>query len=442
MTQYSDFYKLSSVLMLLIMIAPSVHAENLSDIYALALENDPVLKQAEAQQAASAESRSQGIARFLPNISLNGRSSRDRLNSKKFTFQGAGVQNYWNNTFNASLTQPVFHWEHWIQLSQSDNQIAQAEANYQAEQQNLIVKISEAYFNILAAQDNLEFTIAEKNAIARQLDQAKQRFEVGIIAITDVHEAQAAYDLSVANEIEAENFVDNRKEALKEIIGETEPKLNRLGEQLILSVPEPKEIEAWNEAAKENNLMIIAALNQAEFARKAIDLQNSGHIPQVDIIGSYGVSDNTSTFGLRGDTQSIGLQINVPLFEGGMVMSRARQARSEYEMAKERLKETQRAITRQVKDAFRGVKTNISRVEALKASVISAESALEATEAGFEVGTRTMVDVLAEQRFLYRAKRDYARSRYDYFINSIKLKSASSSLTQADLETIDNLLIE
>jgi outer membrane protein len=442
MTKHAYLCTLSAALMLLITTQNNACAENLSDIYALALEHDPVLKQSAARQAASLESRAQGLARFFPTISVTASSSRDRLNSKKNTFQGAGVQNYWNNTVNANLKQPVFHWDHWIQLSQSDNQIAQAEANYKAEEQNLIVKISEAYFNVLGAQDNLEFTTAEKNAIARQLDQANQRFEVGIIAITDVHEAQAAHDLALANEIEAENNLDNKKEALKEIIGEYEPQLDRLRDELNLSSPEPKDIESWKETARENNLRIIAALNQAEYARKTIDVQNSGHMPQVDIIGSYGVSDNQATFGLRGDTQSIGLQVNVPLFEGGMVMSRARQARQEYEEAKEKLIEAQRAVTREVKDAYRGVVSNISRVDALKASVVSAESALEATEAGFEVGTRTMVDVLAEQRSLYRAKRDYARSRYDYFINSIKLKSASSNLTQADLEAIDTVLVK
>ena len=252
--------------------------------------------------------------------------------------------------------------------------------------------------------------------------------------------AQAGFDQARASEIAAENDLDNQKEALREIIGEFEANLSALGKELALIGPEPADISAWSKAAENNNFSIVSAFNQAEFARKAIELQNAGHLPQLDIIGSYAVSDNNSSFGFRGDTQSIGLQLNVPLFEGGIVSSRVRQAVYEYQVAKEQLTATQRSVKRLVKDAYRGVVSNMSQVNALQAAVKSSESALEATEAGFEVGTQTMVDVLTEQSNLYRAKRDYARSRYDYLVNSIKLKQAASSLTLADLEYINNLL--
>ena len=294
---------------------------------------------------------------------------------------------------------------------------------------------------MLYAQDNLQFASAEKQAIARQLEQAQQRFNVGIIAITDVNEAQAGFDQANANEIEAANNLDNQKEALREIIGENDASLNALGEQLPLVKPDPPDISAWSDLAELNNFSIISAFNQAEVSRKAIDLQRSGHLPRLDLIGSYGASDNTSSFGARGDTQSIGVQLNVPLFEGGAVNSRTRQAGFEYHAAKEDLVAKKRAVKRQVKDAYRGIMTAISRVAALKAAVISATSALEATEAGFGVGTRTMIEVLNEQRNLYRAKRDFARTRYDYLINSIKLKQAASSLSQDDIEQVNRLLV-
>ncbi len=420
-------------------------AQDLVEVYTQALEYDPILKQALARQYANAEFKDQGIARLLPTISATGASSREWLHNKKagagFDFRGPQVnQEFWNNTFSLNFVQPVFRWDHWVQLSQSDNQIAQTEAEFLAEQQNLMVKITEAYFNVLSAQDGLDFAVAEKNAIARQLEQAQQRFDVGLIAITDVYEAKAAYDLSLANEIEADNNLDNQKEALREIIGDFEDELNPLGNGLNLVEPEPNEIKAWSDAALNNNLTIISAFNQAEFARKAVDLQNSGHMPQLDIVGSYGVSDNTSAFGFRGDTQSIGLQLNVPLFEGGAVNSRTRQARQEFEAAKQNLIAAKRAVKRQVNNAYRGVNASISRVDALRSAVKSAESALEATEAGLDVGTRTMVEILAEQRNLYRAKSDYARSRYDYLLNSIRLKQAASSLSENDLEYINSLL--
>lgn len=443
MTKFSFFLKNSFFLLILAGIQQSACSQDLIEIYQVALQNDPVLRQSFAQQNATAEVKDQSIARFLPNITAIAGSSKNWLHNKKAgaDFRGFQVnQEFWDHTFNLNFIQPVFHWEYWVQLSQSDNQIAQAEADYWAEQQNLMVRITEAYFNVLSARDTLEFAMAEKKAIARQLEQAQQRFEVGLIAITDVYEAQAGFDQARASEIEAENNLDNQKEALREIIGEYETELSALGDKLALIGPEPADISAWSKAAENNNFSIVSAFNQAEFARKAIELQNTGHLPQLDIIGSYGVSDNNSTFGFRGDTQSIGLQLNVPLFEGGAVNSRIRQAVHEYEVAKEQLTATQRAVKRLVKDAYRGVISNMSRIDALRATVKSAESALEATEAGFEVGTRTMVDVLTEQRNLYRAKRDYARSRYDYLINSIKLKQAASSLTLADLEYINNLL--
>ena len=421
-----------------------LNAQDLSETYELALQNDPVLKQAQANQLATGESRPQSIARLLPNIAANGLSSWDRLHNKKSpdTDYRGPSQEYWSNAFNIKLTQPLFHWDYWIQLSQSDNQIAQAEADYQAVQQKLMVRTTEAYFNVLSAQDTAELIQAEKQSISRQLDQAKQRFEVGIIAITDVYEAQAGYDEATAKEIEAVHDLENKKEALREIIGDNEVQLNSLGSTLPLLKPEPANIADWSNSAETNNFNIVSAFNKAEFSRKSIDVQRAGHLPQLDMVASYMGSDDNSTSGFRGDTQSVGVQLNVPIFEGGAVNSRTRQASYQYEAAKENLIAVKRAVKREVIDAYNGVLSNIGRVEALKTAVTSAENALAASEVGFEVGTRTMVEVLAQQRNLYRAKRDFYRSRYDYLINSIKLKQASSNLTQNDLEQINRLLVK
>jgi len=418
----------------------STYAQDLIETYQLAVQNDPVLQQAYLNQYSVGETKAQSIANMLPTISVTAKSSRDRIDSKKQNFQSAGTQNYWNNTFSINFSQPVFHWEHWIELDQSSNRIAKAEADYQAERQVLIVKTVEAYFNILAAQDSLGFSNAELEAINKQLEQAKQRFDVGLIAITDVYESQAAYDQALSNKIDAKNRVDDSKEALLEIIGEIELDLLTLSKKISLTPPTPNDISEWTKIAETNNLQIISALNQAEISRKDISLQQSGHIPTLDIIANYGVSDVGSTFGARGDTQSVGLQVNIPLFQGGIVSSRSKQAQYNHKISKQALLATKRLVKREIRNSFRDINSSINRVHALKAAVASAESSLEATLAGSEVGTRTMVDVLSEQRNLFRAKRDYSRTRYDYLISGIKLKQAASSLTEQDLELINQYL--
>ncbi|AMK79209.1 MULTISPECIES: TolC family outer membrane protein [Methylomonas] len=412
--------------------------QDLLETYQLAKANDPEFKSSDINKLATAEIKSQSIAQMLPNISFNANSSRNRLESTSFL--GTTLQHYWDHKLGFNLKQPVFHWDHWVQLDQADNKIAQAEAQFQAKQQSLIRRTAEAYFNILAAQDNLEFADSEKKSIEKQLEQAKQRFDVGIIAITDVYEAQAGYDRALASEIEAQNQLDNSKEALREIIGENAADLNSLQPQIPLSPPAPEDLSSWSNAAENNNFSIVAQLNQAEYVRKNVELQQSKHLPTLDIVAQYGDQDTGNRYGLRGDNESVGLQLNLPLFEGGGTSSRSRQAAYEYEAAKEDLTKVKRSINRGVKDAFRGVVSSISRVKALDATSKSAEMAVEAAEAGFEVGTRTMVDVLTEQRNLYKAKSDYARSRYDYLINGIKLKEAAGSLNEQDLEQINQYL--
>ncbi len=428
------------VFCILLCLVQPAYPRDLLEVYDLALQNDPTLKQALANQNAIGVNKYQSIASMLPTITGRGESNFNRLKNKKASFQGEGIQEFYEHRYTIDLNQPVFHWDLWVQLSQADNQIAQAEAEYLAEQQNLITRATEAYFNILAAQDNLAFTVAEKNAIARQLEQAEQRFEVGLIAITDVHEAQAGYDQVRSDEITAINEVDNAKEALREIISETDASLATLGTKMPLVKPNPADIESWSTNAETQNLTIISAFNEAEVARKNIELQRSGHYPQLDIVASHSESDNNSSFGLRGDQQQVGLQLNVPIFEGGGVYFRTRKATQEHIQAKEKLIATKREVDRQVRDAYRGVISSISRVEALKAAVISGESALEATEAGFDVGTRTMVDVLTATRNLTQARSNHSQARYDYLINGIKLKQSASNLSLEDLQAINSFL--
>jgi outer membrane protein len=343
-----------------------------------------------------------------------------------------------------TLTQPIFRRENWIQLSQADNRIAQAQAEYLAEEQGLMLRVSDAYFNVLGAEDALEFARAERIAIERQLEQAKQRFEVGLIAITGVHEAQARFDQARASEIAAQNALDNAWEALREITGygEEQGSLDSVAADLPLDMPVPADIEAWSEVAVEQNPAVIAALNGTEIARKNIEVQRSEHYPKIDLVGSHSISRTDRPTGTDVDASSIGVQLAVPLYAGGGIVSRTREARHAFDAAKDQLEQQRRSAKRQVRDSYRGVESNISRVEALAAANVSAESALEATEAGYEVGTRTIVDVLNAEQELFRAKREYARARYDYIVNGLALKQAAGSLSPEDLRRVNGLLAE
>jgi outer membrane protein len=353
---------------------------------------------------------------------------------------GGGSETYENSSATLSLNQPIYRHEYWVQLEQADQQVAKAEAEYAAAEQELMVRTAQAYFDVLSAQDSLEFAKAETEAISRQLDQAKQRFDVGLIAITAVHEAQAAYDQSRADLIAAENVLDDAWEALREIIKNRPASLSVLVEKLPLAPPTPESIEQWSSSAQQQNLSIRAAEKDAEIARENISLQRAGHLPTLDLVGSHTVSRTDSNTGTDVDTSSIGVQLNVPLFAGGSVLSRTRQAEYDLEAAQEGLDAQRRSVERQVRDAYRGVLASISQVEALKASTVSAQSALEATEAGFEVGTRTMVDVLSAQRDLYQTRSNYSNVRYNYILSRLLLKQAAGTLTQDDLKQINGWL--
>jgi outer membrane protein len=416
-------------------------AQDLLSTYELALKHDPRLREAEAQRNAVLETKPQSLAKLLPNISASAQMNRNYFNTgSTFVIGQGGFQNFWSSSATLTLNQPIYHHEYWVQLSQADSQIAEAEASYSAAQQDLMLRTAQAYFNVLFAEDSLEYAKAEHRAIERQLEQAKARFEVGLIAITDVNEAQAGYDQARANVIKSENDLDNAREALREIIGESDANLNGLVAEIPLKSPEPTGLEDWDKRAQEGNLDIVAAQSRSETARKNIDLQFSGHLPSVDLVGSAGFVDTNRPRGLRYDSEVIGMQVNLPLFAGGGVNSRVRQARSQLEAALENLDQRRRAVTRQVKNAYRTVLSTISQVQALKAAVTSSQSAVEATEAGFEVGTRTMVEVLTQQRNLYASQRDFAKARYDYIVASLSLKQGASLLSLQDIELVNRWL--
>ena len=425
----------SYVLVLGLLAAATVQGQDLIQVYDLALENDVVIREARDSLEAVRETKPQARALLLPSVTLGAdvNAVRQDVRSSPLPTRG-GVDSFGENGWSISLLQPVYNRQFWYQLEQADNTIAEAEAQYAAAEQDLISRTVRAYFNVLAAKDDVTVAKAQTKANQRQLDQAQQRFDVGLIAITDVHEARAAYDGSRATQIRAENQVDNEWEVLIEIIGPHREELAKLGETLPLKKPEPADLETWAETAVQQNYSVIAARNAAEAQRKNIEIQRSGHFPTLDVVGSYGSDRSNSPVSGDVDTSVIGLQFNLPLYLGGAVSSRTRQAHSSYAASQEALDRERRSVNRQVRNAYRGVITSISEVEALKATTISSQSALESTQAGYEVGTRTLVDVLTVQSSMFDAQRNYLGSRYEYIINGLDLKLAASSLSREDLE--------
>ncbi len=429
------------VLLLLFTAAHSAAAETLLDIYRLALENDPQIRSAEAARLATLESKPQSRALLFPTVSAKADTTGNRLDIRQ-PESIAGTSRFNSSGYTLSLTQPVYHHDTYVQLRQADARIAQAEALFGAAQQDLIIRSATRYFDVLAAQDNLEFARAEKKAIERELEQSRQRFEVGLVAITDVQEAQARFDGAAAQEIAAERHLATGIETLRELTARQHQALAPLTDGLPLLPPEPADVEQWTGAALKQNLHYIAAQHASEVAREEIARQRAAHLPTLDIVGNRVFSDSGGgRFGASETlSDSISLQLNAPIFQGGLVTSRTREAQHKYTQAQENQEQQLRSVVRQTRDAYAGVIAGISRVKALKQSVLSHQTALEATEAGLEVGTRTEVDVLDAQRELFRARRDYARARSDYVLESLRLKQAAGTLSPTDLEQVNTWL--
>ncbi len=426
------FFKYSPVFLLL---SCNVVAMDLIGVYALAETNDPIYRQTVYSTLATRESKPQARALLLPSANF---SANTFENDQKIEGFGPTRDETFNtHGYNFSVTQPLFRWDRYLSLKQTDSIIQQAEAEQISTQQELIIRVAEAYFNILAAIDNIEFTRAETKSLGRQLEQATQRFEVGLTAITDVHEAQAGFDRAIADDILAENLLDNAKENLRAITGEYISEYASLGDSMPLVTPEPNDIEQWSKTAESQNMIIIAAKHKVESSRQSINIQKSGHLPTLDLVASHG--DNT-TGGRFGDSTirstDIGLELNVPLYQGGLINSNTREARYLYDQSRQELEQAFRAAQRDTRKAYLGIISGISRVNALKQALVSTVTALKATETGFEVGTRTAVDVVTSERATLDAKRNHARARYNYLLDSLRLKQAAGTLNPDDLKII------
>jgi outer membrane protein len=422
-------------------------AQDLLQVYEIARVRDPVLQQQEANRQATYETIPQARALLRPNVNFQAGLSQTFQDvsipgSATNGFRGGSFQ-YVAENYSLNITQPVFHFDSLVQLKQADHQVKQVEAQYAAAIQDLIIRVSDAYFNTLAAKDSLDFAIAETQALKQQLEQARQRMDVGLSTINDVQEAQSGYDSAFAREIQARNQLDNSREALREITGEYQEKFAVLKETMPLVAPEPADITLWTKKALEQNLSIMAAQSGVEVALAETKKRQAGHLPTLDIVGSHSFSSSGGRFGTQEVTNSaIGLQLNVPIYQGGLVNSRVREGQHRYHAALDQLEQQRRAAQRLTHTAYLNVTAGISQVKALHQAVLSNQTSVDATKAGVEVGTRTGVDLVVAQRGLFQAKRDYARARYDYALNLLRLKQATGTLSPDDLARVNRWLVE
>ena len=435
-------------LLIVVLSCSYLSAENILEIYNEALENDPTYRSAEYSYLADKEIVVQGRAALLPSITLSGSTNWNEY------YQNDVLQQEYNSfSKSARITQPLFRLDTWFNFKRSKSLTNAAEADFAYEQQSLLLRTAELYFGVLRAIDNLNAAISEEKAIKKQLDQAQQRFEVGLSAITGVQEAQLAFDLSKAARISTEGNLFSAREALNALIGREIFSLNELGNDLNVSSPYPNSKEEWVELALKNNYQLKASYLRKDAAKNNARNAASNHLPKIDIVGS-GSDSETNQFNYEGfeingqgipipavtGRRNYAIQMSVPIFQGGAVSSRRKQAYSQYNQADENSLFTERRVIQEVRSQFSNVATLVANVTAQKQAVISATSALEATQVGYKVGTRNVVDLLQAEKNLYSAEKNLANAKYDYILANLRLALAAGTISPSDIVDINNLL--
>ncbi|KJF90661.1 outer membrane channel protein TolC [Photobacterium leiognathi] len=413
-------------------LSQSAFADDLAQIYQQAKQNDPQLLKAAADKDAAFEAINSSRSTLLPQINLTAGYNTFHLDAKnKQDGFNAGV----------ALTQEIYNRSSWINLDISEKEARQSDAAYAVQQQGLILRVSEAYFNVLKAKDDLKFVEAEKAAVGRQLEQVKQRFEVGLSAITDVHDAQAQYDSVLANVIIKENEVANSYEALREITGQDYTSIDTLNTKTFAASKLPQSADSLVKTAQTENLTLLASRIGQDVARDKISLADSGHLPTLSFESGYSY-DKTAMPAVDEGTLTAGIKMNLPVYNGGNTTSQVKQAQYSYVAASEELEGQYRTVVKNVRNYYNNINAQIGAIHAYQQSVISAKSALEATEAGFDVGTRTIVDVLDSTRRLYQANSQLANARYDYILAQLQLKQAVGTLSEQDIVDINKGLVQ
>ncbi|MGF1743545.1 outer membrane channel protein TolC [Vibrio minamisatsumaniensis] len=416
----------------IVSLSSSAFADTLAEVYDQAKQNDPQLLRSAAQRDAAFEAVTSNRSDLLPQIDLRAnydinRGERNDTNNDNNQW-GAGIY----------FSQELYQRSSWLTLDTAEKTARQADSAYAAEQQALILRVATTYFEVLRAQDSLEFVRAEKAAVARQLEQTKQRFEVGLSAITDVHDAQAQYDGVLADEVLAENTLINNYEGLREITGQEHSNLSILDTDRFSASKSSESISALVEQAEQKNLRLLAARISQDVAKDNISLASSGHLPSLTLDGSYSIADQSnSSNDYDADNLNVGLNLVVPLYTGGNTTSLTKQAEYNYVAASEDLEATYRSVVKDVRAFNNNITASIGALRAYEQSVVSAQSALEATEAGFDVGTRTIVDVLDSTRRLYDANKNLSDARYNYILSVLQLRQAVGTLSEQDIVDVN-----
>lgn len=403
----------------------SVQAANLYDFYQLAINSDPTFQLADKERTLAKERHTQ--AKADNNFSATFDANYFQTWDKKFEDTGD------SSGYNLALNYPIYNRGLGLSINQALQNIDKAEVTYISAMQELMLRVSERYFAVLNAIDTLDFSRATKAALSKQYEQSRQRFEVGLIAITDVQESKAGFDLATANEIRDQNSLDNAYEALREVIGEYRKDLSRLKDDIPLVSPEPNNVEQWVEGALKDSPKIIALQHEVEIAQRGIELARSTYYPTVNATAKNSYFDQGENLTKRSGGQNmIGLSLNVPLDIGGKIKAQVQTSQTQYTQALDRLEQQKRQTQKTVRQSFLSVLSDIGQVKATKQALVSNETAFKATQTGYEVGTRTSVDVFNARQRLLEAQRNYAQARYNYVLDTLKLKQAAGLLNEND----------
>jgi outer membrane protein len=434
-----------------LLVSSPVLAVDLVGVHDLALEYDPQLQAAEYRRQATAENKSIARANLLPQLGASGRWNWGETETKVpgLELDDSDIENY---TYGIDLRQSLYRQANYEALDIARGQISEAEAIYQISYIDFLLRVSTRYFTVLTLLDGVTFAEAEEKAFKRQFEQAEQRFEVGLTAVTDVHEARATYDNARARAIVARNDLEDAKEALRELTGVYFEEYDRLQESLPLVEPDPINVEEWVDMALQNNPSVLAARASVDVAEANMRFARSGHIPTLDLVAGYNQFTNEQyvyrdfvngvelTTDLKVTDTTFGLILDIPLYQGGRVSAQTRQARYLLDATGQDMDATNNGVVREAQNSYRAVLAGIQEVQAFEQASISAESALEATQAGFEVGTRTIVDVLIAEQRKYQAQRDNSIARHAYILRHLQLKSVAGLLTADDLRVVNQLL--
>lgn len=445
---FSRLLVISMALLVLPAVAQPEQRQNLLDIYRQAVSSDPTLAAAYSANKAVEERLAQARALFFPTLSFTMNATHSEtdvryLNNQNNPFRVGEPQSFETFAYGVNARQPIFRKQNHDQYDQAKLQALQSDLQLIQAQQELMLRVSDAYFDVLLARDNIELINAQKAAISGQLEMAKANFEVGTATITDVNEAQARYDLILAQEIAAVNQLETAKRALQAILGNMPPPLAGVNPSIKVTLPKPLNMEEWVEITRINNLNINIQQHTYDIAAEEVELQNAGHYPILDAVGSY--TDNraggsVNGFGSDLQTSQIGLQLEIPIYQGGLVSARVREAVALKQQALDNLEAVRRQAELETRTAYLNLTGNVAQVEALEQALVSSRSQLESTNLGYEVGVRTSIDVLNAQQQFYTAQRDLLQARYNYLLSVLRLKSATGLINESDLSDVSQRL--